>query len=249
MLFQHFNINQNITPFWALSSFRICILYSKLFVKRTAAPLLAQSGCPTVILPVFQCVSCSKKIFALSLRRKSKTSFLFLNSPKPFVLNVTIFSSSHSPMTKFTVDNNTWVTVEGGCGEGNSPWPTVAENGPKTQCDSDLSNWEKYKPQQVVRVPNAVSVVYSVNWQVQRQAIVKTHRVGPRGPTTRERERRGRESEKRPTRAVQTHSIHTKRQTKTNVTCKQLKVKSKETVGKSCTVLKVILGHKYHHNH
>ena len=27
------------------------------------------------------------------------------------------------------------------------------------------------------------------------------------------------------------------------------KVKSKETVGNSGTVLKVILGHKYHHNH
>ena len=26
-------------------------------------------------------------------------------------------------------------------------------------------------------------------------------------------------------------------------------VKSKETVGNSWTVLKVILGHKYHHNH
>ena len=78
-----------------------------------------------------------------------------------------------------------------GVGRGHSPWPTVAENGPNTQCmsaDSDLSNWEKYKPQ-VVRVPNAVAVVYIVNWQVQRQAIVKTHRVGPRGPTTRERER------------------------------------------------------------
>ncbi len=72
----------------------------------------------TFSAPVFQCVSCSKKIFALCLRRKSKTSFLCLNSPKPFVLNVTIFSSSQSPMTKFTVDNNTWVTVEGGCGEG-----------------------------------------------------------------------------------------------------------------------------------
>ncbi len=113
----------------------------------------------TFSAPVFQCVSRSKKIFALCLRRKSKPSFLCLNSPKPFVLNVTIFSSSQSPMTKFTVDNNTWVTVEGGCGEG-------AENGPNTQCmsaDSDLSNWEKYKPQQVVRVPNAVSVVYIVN--------------------------------------------------------------------------------------
>ena len=34
-----------------------------------------------------------------------------------------------------------------------------------TQCtsaDNDLSNWKKYKPQ-VVRVPNAVSVVYIVN--------------------------------------------------------------------------------------
>ena len=29
----------------------------------------------------------------------------------------------------------------------------------------------------------------------------------------------------------------------------KLEVKSKETVGNSCTVLKVILGHKYHHNH
>ena len=65
----------------------------------------------TFSAPVFQCVSCSKKIFALCMRRKSKTSFLRLNSPKPFVLNVTIFSSSQSPMTKFTVDNNTWVTV------------------------------------------------------------------------------------------------------------------------------------------
>ena len=27
------------------------------------------------------------------------------------------------------------------------------------------------------------------------------------------------------------------------------RVKSKETVGNSWTVLKVILGHKYHHNH
>ena len=30
---------------------------------------------------------------------------------------------------------------------------------------------------------------------------------------------------------------------------KRLLVKSKETVGNSGTVLKVILGHKYHHNH
>ena len=49
-----------------------------------------------------------------------------------------------------------------------------------------------------MRVRNAVSavIVHTVNWQVQRQTIVKTHRVGPHGPTTRERERREREREK-----------------------------------------------------
>ena len=147
----------------------------------------------TFSAPVFQCVSCSKKIFALCLRRKSKTSFLCLNSPKPFVLNVTISLAPHNrPWQNLLLTIIPGWQLKEGVGRRHSPWPTVAENGPNTQCvstDSDLSNWEKYKPQQVVRVPNAVSVVYIVNWQVQRQAIVKTHRVGPRGPTTRERER------------------------------------------------------------
>ena len=43
---------------------------------------------------------------------------------------------------------------------------TEAKNGLNTQCmsaDNHLSNWEKYKPQQAMRNPNAVLVVYTVN--------------------------------------------------------------------------------------
>ena len=44
--------------------------------------------------------------------------------------------------------------------------------------------------------------------------------VGPRGPTTRERERGNGEVERKEAEgALLTHNIHTKRRTKTNVTC------------------------------
>ena len=82
---------------------------------------------------------------------------------------------------------------------------------------TDLSNWEKV--QATTSSESAKCSFSSVHRAELTGTEANNSKDTPYGTTWADHQR-AREREKRPKRTVQTHSIHTKKQTKTNATCK-----------------------------